>query len=141
VTSEPQHVAAVDAWLEWAAGRAASSSALLALFADAFRALWARVHPTLGDVTLTAIVERVLHNAGEACPLLAPLRVDPTGAIRADDIALDGGDAERGDLRDGVRFVLVELLTVLGSLTAEILTPDLHRELANQTRGAEDKNS
>ncbi len=33
-------------------------------------------------------------------------------------------------LRAAVRFVLVEFLSVLGVLTAEILTPALHAELA-----------
>ena len=35
------------------------------------------------------------------------------------------------ELVEGIRFVLVEFLTVLGNLTAEILTPELHSELSN----------
>jgi len=33
------------------------------------------------------------------------------------------------ELRDALRFILVELLTVIGNLTAEILTPELHLEI------------
>jgi hypothetical protein len=36
-------------------------------------------------------------------------------------------------LREAIQFVLVELLTVVGNLTAEILTPALHSELSNIT--------
>ena len=32
-----------------------------------------------------------------------------------------------------MRFVLVEYLTVLGSLTADVMTPGLHSELSNAT--------
>jgi hypothetical protein len=35
------------------------------------------------------------------------------------------------ELVAGIRFVLVEFLTVLGNLTAEILTSELHAELSN----------
>jgi hypothetical protein len=35
------------------------------------------------------------------------------------------------ELRRGIRFVLTEFLTVLGNLTAEILTPELHAALSN----------
>ncbi len=92
--------------------------------------LWKQTLTTLGEVTLTAIAGRVLHNASEQFPLFSSLKVErPTGLhfgalrerIRAGD---DSG------LREGSRFVLVEFLTVLGNLTAEILTPELHAELS-----------
>jgi hypothetical protein len=38
------------------------------------------------------------------------------------------------ELREAIRFVLVELLTVLGNLTAEILTPALHAEISRVAR-------
>jgi len=54
-----------------------------------------------------------------------------------DDIRWDagGGTATREQLTEGMQFFLVELLTVLGSLTAEILTPALHEALTAVTAG------
>ena len=37
-----------------------------------------------------------------------------------------------------MRFVLVEFLTVLGNLTAEILSPALHAELAREAEDSSD---
>lgn len=43
-------------------------------------------------------------------------------------------DVQESTLIAGTRFVLVEFLTVLGNLTADILTPELHEELARVHR-------
>jgi hypothetical protein len=52
---------------------------------------------------------------------------------------------EHGELAEGMRFVLVEFLTVLGNLTADVLTPALQAELSKVTlegrRGPGDKES
>jgi hypothetical protein len=124
------HVACVDAWLE-RAGAGLSPDALLRLFEAAIGALWLRTTVTLGEVTLTAIAERVLHNASETFPLFASLQVEPAGGIPIHTLRERIGSSRDKELIAGVRFVLVELLTVLGNLTAEILTPELHAELSN----------
>ena len=90
--------------------------------------LWQRSQLTLGDVTLTAIVDRVLHLAGEQFPALGSVALSEAGLSWREPPA--GADPAR--LAEGIRFVLVEFLTVLGNLTAEILTPALHAELSGQ---------
>src|SRR5690606_37974546 len=123
-----QHVACVDDWL----GRSAKDlapDALLQLFEVAFDALRACTSTTLGEVTLSAITDRVLYNAAEQFPLLSSLKVAPDGGIQCIDIREHIGSVRASELRGGIRFVLVEFLTVLGNLTAEILTPELHSEL------------
>src|SRR4051812_32207693 len=122
-----QHAACVDAWLE-RSGRGLSSPALRRLVEAALGALWARIQATLGVVTLAAIGERVLYTAAEKFPFLASLKVDPPRGIEFR--AAEGVPApSEAELREGCRFLLVELLSVLGNLTAEILTPQLHIEL------------
>ena len=100
----------------------------LAAFDEAFAAVWRRAHRTLGGVTLAAIADRVVYLARERFPVLSPLEVRENG-IRCEAIR-DAELASRADLLEGMRFALIELLTVLGRLTAEILTPALHAELA-----------
>jgi hypothetical protein len=125
-----RHAACVDAWL----GRSAkglSPEALLRLFEAALGALWFRTKTTLGEVTLTAIAERVLHNASEKYSLLWSLQVESTAGIQCRELRERIGSVQPAELEEAMRVVLVELLTVLGNLTAEILTPELHLEIHN----------
>lgn len=86
----------------------------------------------LGEVTLTAIADRVLHDASQKLPLFSSLRVEPNGGgIRFDELRENGGAMRSTDALEGIRFVLVEFLTVLGNLTAGILTTELHAELSH----------
>ena len=121
---ESQHAAVVDAWLKRSA-KGLPSAALVQLFGAALGAVWTRTLTPLGEVTLTAIAQRVLHNAAEKFTFLSSLKIEPTG------IDCEGLNAPSdSELIEGIRFVLVEFLTVLGNLTAEILTPELHSELS-----------
>jgi hypothetical protein len=127
---EGHHAACVDAWLERAApGGSQSLEGLLRLFEAALSALWSRTKTTLGEVTLSAIAERVLHNASETFPFLASFEVDPKDGIQCGDLRERRDALRDAELKEGLRFVLVEFLTVIGNLTAEILTPELHAEL------------
>lgn len=118
----------VESWLQRAlVGRPVDEQ--LAAFEELLGALWRRAHRTLGEVTLGAIVGRVLHVSVQRYPLLAGLGVDGSG-VRFDDLRVRAATLEPELLTGAVRFVVVELLTVLGNLTAEILTPPLHDELA-----------
>ena len=92
--------------------------------------LWARTTTTLGDVTLTAIAERVLYNAAQAFPLFASLKVEPSVGVPFRELRERLGSVPDAELIAGSRFVLVQFLTVLGNLTAEILTPELHAALS-----------
>jgi hypothetical protein len=125
--SESDHQACVDAWLE-ARAKDLTAAELPQLFERAFTALWQRAHRTLGDVTLRAIMDRVLHTAVSRHPVVSFLKLEP-GGLRFDA----SGIGSREGLTDGMRFLLVEFLTVLGNLTADILSPALQSELAAVT--------
>ena len=127
-----QHALCVDTWLERSAAGLAPD-ALLRLLEAALDAVWIRTKTTLGEVTLTAIAERVLHNASEQFSLLWSLKIEPTRGIQCRELSDRIGSVEPAELREAIRFVLVELLTVLGNLTAEILTPALHAEISKVT--------
>jgi hypothetical protein len=127
------HSACVDAWME-RVGNDLPAAQLLQAFEHGFAAVWRRAHQTLGDVTLTAIADRVLYTAAETFPFLSSLKIQPTG-LECDGLHEHAGSLHRDQLASGLRFVLVEFLTVLGNLTAEILTPALHAQLSNAAPG------
>jgi hypothetical protein len=109
-----------------------SSDHLAQLFEKALTALWHRAYFTLGDVTLTAIVDRVLYVATEKFSVLGSLQLDANG-VNFREFRQRASSISDRELREAIQFVLVELLTVVGNLTAEILTPALHSELSNIT--------
>jgi hypothetical protein len=83
----------------------------------------------LGEITLTAIAERVVFNAAEKFPSFAALKVDPAEGIGCQELGEQAASVRATELFQGTRFVLIEFLSVLGSLTAQILTPELHATL------------
>ena len=125
---ENHHAACVDGWLKRAP---VSPEARLQLFEAAMGALWARTTTTLGEVTLTAIADRVLHNASEKFPHFSSLKIESPGGFQFGEFRERITSIPASELSAGIRFVLVEFLTVLGNLTAEILTPELHAELSH----------
>ncbi len=125
---EVTHVACVDAWMARTA-KGLPPELLLKLFEQALGALHRRTQVALGDVTLTAIFDRVLYNAAEKFPLLSAIKVETTG-VHCDELRERLGGLNGSELAEGMRFVLVEFLMILGNLTSDILTPALHLELS-----------
>jgi hypothetical protein len=131
---DSEHGSCVDAWFERAA-KGVPVEQLIAEFEAAFTALWRRAHQTLGDVTLAAIADRVLYVAAEQHPAMSALELDVTG-VRWDVFRQRAATLPPEQLVEGVRFVLIEFLTVLGKLTGEVLSAPLHAQLTGQARGA-----
>ena len=127
------HHAHVDAFLSPLLEDAAATDRLIGALDLALATLWRRARPTLGDVTIAAILDRVLYTTVEQYPALWSLELLADG-LRVEALRERANTIARAELVDGVRFLLVEFLTVLGHLTAEILTPALHAELAELAR-------
>jgi hypothetical protein len=132
MTGPNPHTAFVEAWLQQVTRSASppSSDQLLGLLEQALGALWREAEGTLGEVTLTAIASRVLHVGKERYPPLVALSLD-AGGFSVRELRERADSLQNGELLEATRFLLVEFLRVLGSLTAEILTPWLHAELSN----------
>jgi len=122
------HEQCVEAWLEARGARSADNTRMTELLLAGLHAIWERARPSLGDVTLAAIVQRAIHTAERRHEELAQL------GLRATDggtIGVTNPLAPRVDLNGAVTYVLVEILQVLGGLTAGALTPALHAALAS----------
>jgi hypothetical protein len=126
------HTTSVDAWMNRVAYELPAAS-LVDAFDRAFSKLWSRAQRTLSAATLTTIVGRVLIDAVAKVPLLGALYIEG-GELRCDELRKHAATIPRDQLADGLRFLLVELLTVVGGLTAEVMTPPLHAELAGVGR-------
>lgn len=134
MSNQDEHGAQIDAWLARQAPPTMTAERLIALLAEGFDVLWNRAFLTLGDVTLTAIGERVLLRSAERQPLLAGLTVGPTG-LNCEVLVLGAASLDVTELRNGIRSVLVEFLTIVCRLTAGVLTPALYSELARTATG------
>jgi hypothetical protein len=121
------HAQVVAAWFRRTAQNRSASSLVHAI-EDAFGALWQRSVVTLGEVTLTAIVGRVLHSAAEQFALLEAAKIDVSGLRLAAVASLP--DLHVDQVYAAFELLFVEFLTVLGNLTDQILTPALHTTLS-----------
>lgn len=106
---------------------------MLRRFEEGFDRLWRRAGSTLGELSLVAVTRRVLHHTAKRFPPLASLEVSHAGleGRSLDELRARGETGELGPeaLEEMLGAVLMELLTVVGRLTADILTPALHEAL------------
>ncbi|HEX8441684.1 hypothetical protein [Archangium sp.] len=121
------HSEAVKTWRDgW--GENLSQHELVDLHERALDALWRRAHQSLGEVSLMAIVDRVLHEGTGKFPHLSALKLETSG-VQCGALRQLAPGLEPALLDESLAFLVCELLRVLGSLTAEILTPGLHAAL------------
>lgn len=130
MSDDTDHRKRVSSWMGQAAG--ISSDQLAQLFEQAIGALWRRAYFTLGDLTLAAIVDRLLYNATQKFPLFGSLELDANG-INCVKFRERANSLSERELAKAIQFLLVELLTVIGNLTAGVLTPFLYSELSKIT--------
>jgi hypothetical protein len=124
-----EHTAYVDTWFDGLPENL-SPRHLVSAFEQTFTALWRRAQRTLGDVTVSAIVDRVLHEASARYPLFGALKVEGGIGLQFGELRQRVRPEDAEQLREGMRAMLIQFLTVMGNLTADILTPALHVELS-----------
>lgn len=129
MSERDRHAPCVDQWLARLPDDA-DAATVVTCAARALVALWTRANGTLGDVTMTVILRRVLHTSVARFPSLAPLSLQADRKLLHDVDATPVMDADANELRAAARFMVHELLSVTGTLTGDVLTPTLHAELA-----------
>ncbi len=122
------HERCVSAWLEARGARQADTTRTTELLLAGVNAISHRARPSLGDITLAAMIQRAIHTAERRHRELEQLglRVTDTGTI-----TVASSLAPRADLAPAMSFLFIEILHVLGGLTAGALTPALHAALAS----------
>jgi signal transduction histidine kinase len=125
--AESRHEAVVDAWLARSVDHG-SSVDLARLFQAAFSEVWTRTVAILGPLTLGVLAERVHHNTSERYSFLSDLDrrwIDDDDAPARERLYQRLVAVPRDTLIEGLRHALVELLTMIGALTAEVLRGEL----------------
>jgi hypothetical protein len=125
-TAATLHDRCVHAWLAKHDVRNTHDERMATFLLVGMRTIWERARPSLGAVMLTSIVERVISLAQSRHASLARvgLRVHDRSSIE-----MLAPAAFTPDIGDAVPFTLAALLDVLDRLTAQTLTPVLHRAL------------
>lgn len=95
-----------------------------------------RALKTLSSIGLMVILDRVLHESIEKFDILCDAKINNGFSIEA--LLKSDKKLDLEKLIEGLRFFLIELLRVLGRLTAEILTKPLLNELQNVTFESKD---
>jgi hypothetical protein len=122
------HERAVDAWLDGLPDGLPMED-VVDLFRQACGAIWRRAELRVGEVTLLAIGDRVLHDARNHFPD-KPACIDVAASGFQLDALCDAKHKfDAAGCRGVLRFVLIDFLRILGRLTAEVLTSSLHAEL------------
>ena len=124
------HASRVGAWVR--ASSALPPEQVLLGFERVFGAMWRRARLSLGEVTLSAILNRVIHDTAARAPLLGRLRADVDG-LHWEEVHADAHASSTAELLGSIELVMVEYLRILGNLTAEVLTPALHAELSRES--------
>lgn len=86
---------------------------------------------TLSRITLEVILDRVLQQSNEKFPVLSEVKLINQQLSFQGLINTSSHKPE--ELIEALRFFLIEFITVLGRITADILTAPLHKELLKVT--------
>ena len=124
--SQP-HSECVNSWSRGA--RCLAPEPYREAFQRAFDAVYGRARVVLGDVTCGAILDRIIDDTRLRFPGFAQAKTG--GTQNGFDVRAASRGVRTDELEIVARFVLLELLTVLGHLTGGILTPALHGELSS----------
>ena len=89
--------------------------------------IWNRLQPTLGRITMTAIMERAVELTKEPYPLVTALRVSPDGISLAALRQQTGEDWH--PMRDAVMRLIANLIEILVTLTGDILVRQLLQDI------------
>ena len=101
---------------------------MLEIYEDLLQTLWNRILPTLGRVTVMAIMERSLALTSEKYPLIGHLQVTNEG-VSFSVLSQQMGQEERESVRDALKELVANLIDILAMLTGDILVRQLIKEI------------
>lgn len=97
------------------------------LYGKSIDAIIARANKTLSAITITVIIDRVFHQNKIIFPLMNDLEINFNNKILSHFV--NNKKQQHSELLQTLRCTLIEILRVLGRITADILTSPLHNEL------------
>lgn len=108
--------------------RLARQDEVMAIYEDLLRTIWERIVPTLGRVTVSAILDRSISTTAERYPFLKQLVVTRDG-LSFQTLREHLGDREQQALREAMKELVANLIDLLAVLTGDILVRHLLSEV------------
>ncbi len=102
------------------------------VFGNALQTIERRCLITLSSVTVQVVLDRIIHQGIEKFPLLVEVTLESTG-LNFSSIHQKKEHYNAHEINNAFRYLLIELLTVIGNITSEVLTAPLHKELMEVT--------
>jgi hypothetical protein len=127
---EVDHAARVTGWMRDVPH---DPEQAIAVLEATLQTLWRQAEPTLGGVTLKAVLERVLHDASMRYAVFGTLVLDPKSGIEFSELKARVRADNAQEVREGTRFILTQFLHVIGTLAADTSRSD-HGNRANGRR-------
>ena len=101
---------------------------VLETYDDLLKTIWNRILPTLGRVTVIAIMERALVLTKEHYPLIGQLEVDQEG-VSFTTLRQRIQEEDRQVIREALKELITNLIDILAMLTGDILVKQLLQEI------------
>lgn len=101
---------------------------VLEIYNDLLKTIWNRILPTLGRVTVMAIMERALAITEETYPLIGHLQVTSEG-VSFRGLSQNVKDEDTHVIREGLKELIANLIDILAMLTGDILVKQLLQEI------------
>lgn len=123
-----QHQLVVERWLA-TAGKKLSAEQQIDLLEQTIGALWRAAQPSISEVTLALILDRVVINTRDHFPNFPDLAV---AAPSLDVAPLRARRAVLGaaKVKAAVAFLITEFVAINSGMTADALTPAMHKTLS-----------
>lgn len=127
-----QSLAQVEKLVEERVARARKEE-LLEIYEELLMTIWNRIMPTLGRVTVVAILERALLITAEKYPHLIHLKVRNDG-LDFSELRQHADQSARELLREAFVELVSSLVDILAMLTGDILVQQLVKEIEGRTK-------
>jgi hypothetical protein len=108
--------------------RQARQDEVMAIYEDLLRTIWERLVPTLGRVTVNAILDRSIATTAERYHFVKHLVVTREG-LSFDALRKNIGDQEQRSIRDAMKELVANLIDLLAVLTGDIIVRHLLKEV------------
>jgi hypothetical protein len=125
------HKAIVSLWEEKNIKNLRTDQAIQ-VFGNAIQMIERRCLITLSTVTVYVVLDRIIHQGIEKFPLLIEITIED-GSLNLTKIYQKKNHYELKEINNAFRYLLIELLTVIGNITSEVLSAPLHKELMEVT--------
>lgn len=125
-----QHLALIETIIE-SRVRLASQDQVIDDYEDILNAIWNRIMPTLGGVTLVAIIERSIVLTTKNYPQVRPLHVTTKG-FDLDELRQQAHACPITNLHQALKAFIMKLTEILIALTGDILVRQLVRHFESE---------